>query len=58
MLRFVLIFVLALAAIYLALKIFREIGKADVDWRGIGLGVGFVALAMYLSHATGIGGVG
>lgn len=58
MLRFLLIFALALAAICLALKIVREVGKAEVDWRGIGLGVAFVALAIYLSHATGIGGVG
>lgn len=58
MLRILLLIVLVIAAIYLAIRLSREISKSDVDWRGIGLAAGFVALAVYLSHATGVGGLG
>ena len=56
MIRFVLIALAIAAAVYLLTRIVREVGQADVDWRGVAFSGGFVALAFYLSHATGIGG--
>lgn len=58
MVRVVLVMVLVPAAAWLMLRAAREVGQADVDWRGVALAGGFVALAFYLSHATGIGGLG
>lgn len=58
MLRFVVVAFALVAAIWLALKVAREVGGADVDWRGVAFAAGFVALAFYLRHATEIGGLG
>jgi len=58
MFRIVLIALAIAATIYLVTRIVREAGKADVDWRGIAFAGGFVALAVYLGHVTGIGGIG
>lgn len=58
MLRLVLILALVAAAGYLIVRLSKEVSKADVDWRGVGFAAGFVALAFYLSHATGLGGIG
>ena len=58
MLRFVVVVFGLAAAIWLALRIVREVGSADVDWRGVAFAAGFVALAFYLRHTTEIGGLG
>lgn len=58
MIRIVLVILALSAAIWLALRLAREVGRADVDWRGVAFAGGFVALAFYLHHATGIGGLG
>jgi hypothetical protein len=58
MLRIVLVGLALLAAAYLVVKITAEIGKANVDWRGIAFAAGFIALAIYLSHSLDIGGLG
>lgn len=58
MLRFVVVAFGLAAAVWLALKVAREVGSADVDWRGVAFAAGFVALAFYLRHATEIGGLG
>lgn len=58
MLRFVLIALASLAAVYLLLRVARELRSADLDWRGIAAVAGFVALAFYLRHVTEIGGIG
>ena len=58
MIRLVLIALAIAAAVYLVTRIAREVGRSEVDWRGVGLACGFVALAVYLNHATGIGGLG
>lgn len=57
MLRFVLIALAAVAALWLVLRIVRELRQGNVDWRGIAFAGGFVALAFYLQHSTGIGGL-
>ena len=58
MIRFVLIALAIAASAYLLVRIARELREADVDWRGVAGAAGFVALAFYLSHTTGIGGLG
>ena len=58
MIRFVLVALALCAVIFLILRIARELGRANVDWRGVGFAAGFVVLAFYLRHATEIGGLG
>ena len=55
MIRLVVVALALAVAVWLALRVARE---ADVDWRGVAFAVGFVALAFYMRHATGIGGLG
>jgi len=58
MLRIVIVVFALIAAPYLLLRLARELGSADMDWRGIVFVAGFVALAFYLRHVTEIGGLG
>ena len=58
MIRVVVVALALAVAVWLALRVAREVGKADVDWRGVAFAAGFVALAFYMRHATGIGGLG
>lgn len=58
MLRIVVVVFALIAAAYLLLRLARELGKADMDWRGIVFVAGFVAIAFYLRHVTEIGGLG
>ena len=55
MLRFVVIALIVIVAWVLLLKLFRDIKAAKVDWKGWAIIAGFIALALYLRHATGIG---
>ncbi|MDQ6437239.1 hypothetical protein RB623_24570 [Mesorhizobium sp. LHD-90] len=55
MIRFVAI-ALGLALLFLVLvKLTKELKSANIDWRGVAFACGFVALAFYLRHATGMG---
>ncbi|MEO3389488.1 hypothetical protein [Mesorhizobium sp. CAU 1741] len=58
MLRFALIAVALLAAAWLLVRLWNEMRRTDVDWRGMAFAAGFVALAVYLSQVTDIGGFG
>lgn len=55
MLRLVVIALIALVAWALLWKLFRDIRAARVDWKGWAIIAGFIALAFYLRHVTGIG---
>ena len=55
--RLLLIVLLVLAVVYVALRLARELRGTKIDWSGIGIAAAFVALAVYLSQVTGIGGV-
>lgn len=55
MLRFVVIAIGVALLCILLLKLARELRRAQIDWQGVGLAVGFIALAFYLRHATGLG---
>jgi hypothetical protein len=55
MIRFVAIAIGLMLLVLLMLKVARELRGADIDWRGVALALGFVALAFWLRHATGMG---
>ncbi len=55
MTRIVVIAFLALAAWVLAARLMRSLKERRIDWTGIAFFIGFVALAFYLRHVTGIG---
>ena len=55
MLRLVVIALIVIVAWVLLLKLFRELKSAKVDWTGWAVVAGFIALAFYLRHVTGIG---
>ena len=55
MIRFVLIALVVVLVWVVLLKLTRDIRAAKVDWKGWGIIVGFIALAFYLRHVTGIG---
>jgi hypothetical protein len=54
MLRLVVIALIVIVAWVLLLKLFRELKSARVDWKGWAVIAGFIALAFYLHHVTGI----
>lgn len=58
MIRILLGLVGILAAVWLFVRVWRELAGSDVDWTGVAFAAGFVALAFYLSYATEIGGIG
>ena len=55
MIRFLVIALFVLLAWLLLLKLAREVRKRSIDWKGWAIFVGFIALAFYLDHVTGIG---
>ncbi len=56
MIRIVVIALIVIVAWIVILKLTREIRTANVDWKGWAFIAGFIALAFYLSHVTGMGG--
>ncbi|MEO5323715.1 hypothetical protein PV773_10375 [Mesorhizobium sp. CC13] len=55
MIRFVILAVVAVVAWLLLLKLYRQVRQARIDWTGIGIIAGFIALAFYLRHLFGTG---
>lgn len=55
MLRIVLVALVAAAVWLIALAAVRAVRGRQIDWRGIGLAVAFVALAFWLRDLTDIG---
>jgi hypothetical protein len=53
MLRLFVIVLIVLLVWVLLLKLFNR--KRPLDWNGIAFAVGFIALAFYLRHVTGMG---
>lgn len=54
MIRFVIVAVVAIVSGLLLLRLFRSLGGRRIDWPGIAAMIGFVALAFYLRHVTGL----
>lgn len=55
MLRFIVIALIVVFAWVVLMKLARDIRAARVDWKGWAIIAGFIALAFYLRHVTGIG---
>lgn len=55
MVRVVVVFLVAAVVWLFLAKLFKRLKSADIDWTGVTAIVGFIALAFYLRHVTGIG---
>ena len=55
MIRVVAVGLVVILVWFLLVRLSRELKSADVDWKGWAVFAGFVALAFYLNHVTGIG---
>lgn len=55
MIRLVFLSLLVVLCAYVVLQVVRASKSGRVDWTGITFMVGFVVLAFWLRHATGIG---
>lgn len=57
MLRVMVLLIALLAGTYLLVRLYKELSQQAIDWRGVGLALGFVMLAIYLRTMTDIGGL-
>lgn len=55
MIRFVVIALIVLAAWLVLINLLRLLRRKNIDWTGVATMIGFVALAFYLHHVTGMG---
>jgi hypothetical protein len=55
MIRFLVLLALLLLVAALALHVARRLKGAQIDWAGVTFAIGFVALAFWLRHVTGLG---
>jgi hypothetical protein len=55
MLRLVVIALVVVVAWVLLLKLVRELRGASIDWTGWAFAAGFISLAFYMRHVTGMG---
>lgn len=55
MVRLVVIALLVVAIWLALLQCLRLARSRKIDWNGVAFAIGFVALAFYLRHVTGIG---
>jgi len=55
MIRILLLLLLVSALFLVAIQIARAAQRADLDWTGITFMIGFVVMAFYLRHVTGLG---
>jgi hypothetical protein len=55
MIRFLFLFLLFALCAYVLMQIVRSARAARIDWTGISFIVGFIVLAFWLRHVTGLG---
>ncbi|PBC01934.1 hypothetical protein [Mesorhizobium sp. WSM3860] len=55
MIRFVIILPIILVTWILLMKAISDLRKSNIDWTGVATFVGFVVLAFWLRHVTGMG---
>lgn len=55
MIRFVIILPIVVIAWMLLVKLIRNLKNANIDWTGVTTIIGFIALAFWLRHVTGMG---
>lgn len=55
MIRLVIILLIVVVAWLLLVKLIKDVKNANIDWTGVTTIVGFIALAFWLRHVTGMG---
>ena len=55
MIRLVIILPVVVLAWILLVKLIRDVKNTNIDWTGVTTIVGFIALAFWLRHITGMG---
>ncbi|MCV3209657.1 hypothetical protein OHD62_17595 [Mesorhizobium sp. YC-39] len=55
MIRLIIILPLVVVAWLLLVKLIKDVKNANIDWTGVTTIVGFIALAFWLRHITGMG---
>ncbi|AZO08232.1 MULTISPECIES: hypothetical protein [unclassified Mesorhizobium] len=55
MIRFVIILPIIVVTWLLLLKLISDLKKANIDWTGVAVIIGFITLAFWLRHVTGMG---
>ena len=55
MIRLLFLFLLVALCAYVILQIVRSAKAARIDWTGVSFIAGFIVLAFWLRHATGMG---
>lgn len=55
MIRFVIILPIVVVSWLLLVKLVSDLKKANIDWTGVATIIGFIALAFWLRHITGMG---
>jgi len=55
MIRLVFFALVALAAWVLLSQVVRRLKGADIDWTGVATIIGFIVMAFWLRHVTGMG---
>jgi hypothetical protein len=55
MIRLLFLFLLTALCVYVLLQIFRSAKAARIDWTSVSFIVGFIVLAFWLRHVTGMG---
>ncbi|MFK0689626.1 hypothetical protein ACFX5Q_15665 [Mesorhizobium sp. IMUNJ 23033] len=55
MIRFVIILPLVVVAFLLLVRLVKDVKNANIDWTGVTTIIGFIALAFWLRHVTGMG---
>ena len=55
MIRFLIILPLIVVAWLFLVKLISDLKKANIDWTGVTTIIGFIALAFWLRHVTGMG---
>lgn len=53
--RIVIVGLIVLAVWMLAMRLVRFLRGANVDWTGVSVAIGFIVLAFWLRHITGMG---
>lgn len=55
MIRLIIILPIVVVAWLLLVKLIKDMKNANIDWTGVTTIVGFIALAFWLRHITGMG---
>lgn len=55
MIRLFIILPLVVIAWFLVVKLIKDVKSAKIDWTGVATIVGFIVLAFWLRHVTGMG---